>query len=265
MLSPVRMSKDRPDAEAPEVSSLPTETLARLDRLATASVLAAGLAHEIATPLGVLLGELDALERRLRDVRRRGGLAPGDLEGLGAELELASTSASVMTDLVHDFQLFLRPEASRATPVADVRAAVERALRIARPRLQALARVDLELGTSPPVAAPASRIVQIVLNLLLNAAEALASRARDENLVTVRVDVAAGRALIEVSDNGPGLPESVRDRIFEPGVSQRLGRASTGLGLAISRELAHRMGGEISVSSLPGAGTTFLVSLPPAT
>ena len=109
-----------------------------------------------------------------------------------------------------------------------------------------------------------SRIVQVVLNLLLNALEALASRARAENRITVRVDVAAGRAVIEVSDTGPGLPRDIGERGFEVGLIRRAGRASTGLGLPISRELVRKMGGEITVSSLPGAGTTFLVSLPPA-
>jgi signal transduction histidine kinase len=80
----------------------------------------------------------------------------------------------------------------------------------------------------------------------------------------VRVDAAAGRVLIEVSDNGPGLPAAVRDRVFEPGVSDKAGRSSTGLGLAIARELVDKMGGDIAVSSLPGAGTTFMVSIPVA-
>ena len=106
--------------------------------------------------------------------------------------------------------------------------------------------------------------MQVVLNLLLNALEALASRERAQNRITVRVDVAAGRALIEVSDNGPGLPRDGVERLFAPAGPRRAGRASSGLGLPISRELVRKMGGEITVSSLPGTGTTFLVSLPPA-
>jgi two-component system, NtrC family, sensor kinase len=266
MLNAVRVPRE-PQAsslDAPELSTIPTEALARLDRLACASLLSAGLAHEIANPLGVLLGALDALERRMRDIRRQGATAPGDVDALAAELEVASTTSGAMTDLVHDFQLFLRPEPRVPARVADVRDAVERALRITRPRLQALARVDLVLRDAPRVSMASSRIVQVVLNLLLNATEVLANRSRAENLVTVRVDAAAGRALIEVSDNGPGLPDAIRERVFEAGVSQRVGRASTGLGLAISRELVRKAGGEITVSSLPGAGTTFLVSLPPA-
>jgi signal transduction histidine kinase len=245
-----------------EMTTLPTEMVARLDRLAGASLLGAGLAHEIANPLGCLLSALEGLESQLREIRRRGALAPGDVDGLGAELELATTSSGTITDLVHDFQLFLRPE-SKGPVLANVRDAVERALRIVRPRLATIARIDAQLCDVPGVRVPASRIVQVVLNLLLNATEAIASRAFDENLVTVRLDVIKdGHVLIEVSDNGPGLPPAIRDRVFEAGVSQKPGRLSSGLGLAISRELVLRMGGTINVSSLAGVGTTFLVRLP---
>jgi signal transduction histidine kinase len=265
MLNLVRVSKGRADGAGGQgAGEFPAEALERLDRLASASVLAAGLAHEIASPLGALLGALDSIERRVRELRRSGDAAARDVDELAEELEIASESTSAITDLVHDFQSFLRA-APEADAVADVRGAVERALRLARARLRAVAHVEVELRASPRVNARSSRIVQVVLNLVLNALEALASRPRAENLVTVRVDVAAGRALIEVSDNGPGLPRELVDRVFEAGVPRRSGRASAGLGLPISRELVRKMGGEITVSSLPGAGTTFLVSLPPAT
>jgi signal transduction histidine kinase len=248
------------DTIAVELSTIPTEALARLDRLATASVLASGLAHEIANPLSCLIGALDALERRLRDLRR--SPESGDLDDVAAELELASASTGAITDLVHDFQRFLRQDQPLGVPSASVKDAVQRALRIMGPRLHAIARVDVQLREVPAVRAPTGRVVQVVMNLLLNATEALAHRDKAQNLVAVRLDVAAGRVLVEVSDNGPGLPASIRDRIFEPGVSLKHGRAGTGLGLSIARELVHKMNGEISVSSLPGAGTTFLVSLP---
>jgi signal transduction histidine kinase len=165
---------------------------------------------------------------------------------------------------VHDFQSFLRAAPEPNPGVADVRKAVERALRLARARLRAVTHLEVELRAAPLVKARASRIVQVVLNLVLNALEVLAARERSQNRITVRVDVAAGRALIEVSDNGPGLPREGVERLFEPSAARPAGRASSGLGLPISRELVRKMGGEITVSSLPGSGTTFLVSLPPA-
>ena len=240
------------------------EALERLDRLASASVLAAGLAHEIASPLGALLGALESIERRVRELRRRDDAAARDVDELAEELDIASESTSAITDLVHDFQSFLRAAPEPSPGVADVQKAVERALRLARARLRAVAHVELELRAAPRVNARASRIVQVVLNLVLNALEALAGRDRSQNRITVRVDVAAGRALIEVSDNGPGMPREGVETLFEPVHARRAGRSSSGLGLPISREHVRKMGGEITVSSQPGAGTTFLVSLPPA-
>ncbi|HVU50319.1 MAG TPA: HAMP domain-containing sensor histidine kinase [Polyangia bacterium] len=264
MLRVTRSSIGSTNGSREEGAGTSAEALERLDRLASASVLAAGLAHEIASPLGALLGALDSIERRVRELRRRDGAAARDVDELAEELEIATESTSAITDLVHDFQSFLRAGPEADPGVADVQKAVERALRLARARLRAVAHVEVELRAAPLVHARASRIVQVVLNLVLNALEALASRERSQNRLTVRVDVAAGRALIEVSDNGPGLPRESVERLFEVGVARRVGRASSGLGLPISRELVRKMGGEITVSSLPGAGTTFLVSLPPA-
>jgi signal transduction histidine kinase len=266
MLKVVQVSNEGAEdaTEGPAREGASVEALERLDRLASASVLAAGLAHEIASPLGALLGALDSIERRVRDLRRSGDAASPAVDQLAEELEIASESTSAITDLVHDFQAFVRATPEANPGVADVRQAVERALRIARARLRAVAHVEVELRAAPRVSGRGSRIVQVVLNLLLNALEALAGRERAENRITVRVDVAAGRALIEVSDNGPGMPREVGERLFEAGGVSRSGRASAGLGLPISRELVRKMGGEITVSSLPGAGTTFLVSLPPA-
>jgi signal transduction histidine kinase len=262
MMDVARGEKSGTRGDAAERSTVPTETLARLDRLAAASVLAAGLAHEIASPLGALLGALDGLDRRVRDLRS-GVAAAATLDDLAEELALAAESTSAITDLVHDFQAFLRAAPEGEGALTDVRAAVERALRLAQPRLRVVAHVEVELRAAPRVRARGSRVVQVVLNLLLNALEAMASRARAQNRITVRVDVVAGRALIEVSDNGPGLPaaaEPANDAAAPP----RARRWSSGLGLPISRELVRRMGGEMTLSSLPGAGTTFLVSLPPA-
>lgn len=247
------------DAREPELSAVPTEILARLDRLALASVHAAGLAHEIANPLGGLLASMEMLEARVRGMRRAGAVAPGDLDAFAEDLSIASDATAAITDLIHDYQRFLRADDGVGAPIADVRQAVEQALRIARPRLRATARLDLDLRDVPPVLALPGRIVQVVLNLLLNATEALGGRPEKENLICVRLDSAAGRTLIEVSDNGSGLAPSVRERL-------RLGTpaASDGLGLTISQELVHRMGGNLLTSSLPGAGTTFIVSLPAA-
>ena len=258
----------RAEEDAPfehHVTPVPTQALARLDRFATASLLATGLAHEIANPLACLVAALDWTNERVERMRKNGGADTAQIDRLIPDVELAMVSAQTITALVRDFQLFLRPD--EVTPLvgtSEVKPAVDRALQMARARLGAVTPVSTDLGQAPSVRIPATRITQIVLNLLLNAADALADRPWSANVVEVVVDTVDGRALIQVRDNGPGMSPELRRRIFEPGRSTKGSDASLGLGLAISRQLARLSGGDITVTCPPGGGTIFRVVLPPA-
>ena len=246
------------------VTPVPTQALARLDRYATTSLLASGLAHEIANPLSCLLAALDWTNERLGRLRARGTADAIHIDRLVPDVELALISAQTIAALVRDFQLFLRPD--ETTPVvgtAEVKPAVERALAMARARLATITPIHTEIGEAPNVRIPPTRITQIVLNLLLNAADALRDRAWSANLVDVRLDTVEGRVLIEVRDNGPGLGPESRRHLFEAGHSTKADGGS-GLGLAISRQLARLSGGDITVICPPGGGTIFRVVLPPA-
>jgi signal transduction histidine kinase len=265
------------DADAPfehHVTPVPTEALARLDRFATTSLLAAGLAHEIANPLSTLMAALDWTSERVERLRKHAVSGTAHLDKLATDVELALVSARSITALVRDFQLFLRPD--EVTPVigaAEVKPAVERALQMARPRLGAVSPVSTDFEDAPDVRVPSTRITQIVLNLLLNAADALADRAWSANSVEISLRTGEGRALIEVRDNGPGLSPETRRHLFEPGHTGKAGKnmkarndggTSLGLGLAISRQLARLSGGDVTVTCPPGGGTVFRVVLPPA-
>jgi signal transduction histidine kinase len=245
------------------VTPIPTQALARLDRFATASLLAAGLAHEIANPLACLVAALDWTNERVGRLRQRGHADAGHIDRLVPDIELAIVSAQTITALVRDFQLFLRPD--EITPIvgaSEVKPAIERALVMARARLVSVTPVHSELGDAPPVRIPATRITQIILNLLLNAADALAQRPWSANLVEVRLETVDGRAVIEVRDNGPGLSPEMRRHLFEPGRSTKNGTPSLGIGLAISRQLARLSGGDITVTCPAGGGTVFRVVFP---
>ncbi len=245
------------------VTPVPTQALARLDRFATASLLATGLAHEIANPLSSLMAALDWTKERVGRMRQHGAADAAQLDRLAPDVELALVSARTITSLIRDFQLFLRPD--EITPIvgaAEVKPAIERALQMARARLGSVTPLSTELGDAPAVRVPATRITQIVLNLLLNAADALAERPWSANLVEVVLETVDGRAVIQVRDNGPGLSPETRRHLFEPGRSGK--QTGTGLGLAISRQLARLSGGDITVTCPPGNGTVFRVVLPPA-
>jgi signal transduction histidine kinase len=133
---------------------------------------------------------------------------------------------------------------------------------MARARLGSVTPLSTELGNAPPVRVPSTRITQIVLNLLLNAADALSERPWSANLVEVVLETVEGRAVIQVRDNGPGLSPELRRHLFEPGRTGK--QTGAGLGLAISRQLARLSGGDITVTCPPGNGTVFRVVLPPA-
>jgi two-component system NtrC family sensor kinase len=244
--------------------TLPIETVARLDRMATASLLATGLAHEIANPLSCLIAALDAIEVRVGWLRERQESSQKELEELAADVELASVSGNEIFAQVRDFQQYLRPRELETAPAIDLKPPILRAIRMARARLGVKSPVSVVLGEAPPVRVPGNRITQIVLNLLLNAAEALADRPWNANQVEVRLSTVEHWAVIEVKDNGPGIDAVTRQRLFEPGVSGKPGGQSLGLGLAICRELARAAGGEISVSSPLTGSTLFRVALPPA-
>jgi two-component system, NtrC family, sensor kinase len=244
--------------------TLPIEAVARLDRMATASLLATGLAHEIANPLSCLIAALDAIEVRVGWLREREDSSRKDLEELAADVELASVSGNEIFAQVRDFQQYLRPRELETSAAIDLKPPILRAVRMARARLGAKSPVSVVLGEAPPVRVPGNRITQIVLNLLLNAADALGDRPWNANLVEVRLSTVEHWAVIEVKDNGPGIDAATRQRLFEPGVTGKAGGRSLGLGLAICRELARAAGGEISVSSPLIGSTLFRVALPPA-
>jgi signal transduction histidine kinase len=248
----------------PGLVSLPAVALARLERLATASMLSTGLAHEIANPLSCLNAAVTALDARLGELRNRGSASATELDELASDLELAKVGTEEMAMLVRDFQLFLRPDELDTSPPIDLKPSVLRALRLARSRLAATAPVSVALGEAPLVRIPPGRVTQIVLNLLFNAADALAGRPWSANLVEVRLETIGGWAVIDVKDNGPGVAPETRARLFEPGITGKPEGSSLGLGLAICRELARASGGEVSASTPLSPGTLFRVVLPPA-
>ena len=126
--------------------TLPIEAVARLDRMATASLLATGLAHEIANPLSCLIAALDAIEVRVGWLREREESSRKELEELAADVELASVSGNEIFAQVRDFQQFLRPRELETSAAIDLKPPILRAVRMARARLGAKSPVSVVLG-----------------------------------------------------------------------------------------------------------------------
>jgi signal transduction histidine kinase len=119
------------------------------------------------------------------------------------------------------------------------------------------------IGAAPPVLCHEPRLVQIFLNLLLNAAHALAGKSRDAAEITVTVGTdAQGRAIIDISDNGAGIQAADLPRLFDPFFTTRTPGEGLGLGLSVCHQIATSLGGRIEVESQVGEGSTFRVLLP---
>jgi PAS domain S-box-containing protein len=225
-------------------------TLAEKERLASVGMLAASVAHEIMNPLTYVLANLDFA------VSERCPPGPRQHQALGAARE----GAVRMQQIVWDLRALARPGGEDLFYV-DVRAVLETALRLAGPEVAKNVGVKLELEEVPGVLASESRLCQVFINLLVNAAHAMAERPLGEREIRVRTRTEDAAALVgvDIADTGSGIRPEHLPRIFDPFFTTK--RTGTGLGLSISKDCVERMGGRIDVVSQPGRGTTFTVWL----
>ncbi len=237
------------------------EQLVTSDRMAAVGTLAAGVAHEINNPLSSLLANLQlALEATGDEARLPGRAAAADLrESLRDALEAAERVRSIASDL----KVFSRPREETTGPV-DVEAVVESALRMARNEIRQRARVARDYQPVARVAGNESRLGQVFLNLIVNAAQSMEEGRAGENVITVAIRLdPRGRVVVEIRDTGCGMPPDVLRRLFRPFFTTKAQGVGTGLGLSICHRIVTAMGGEIAVESTVGRGSAFRVLLPP--
>lgn len=252
------------------------EQLLISDRMASVGTLAAGVAHEINNPMAALMANLDFatddVARLALDIRSRDDLRDGVAGWLSARLtEIAEPlcdardSARRVRSIVRDLKVFSRPEEQQREAV-DIRRVIESTLRMTWIEIRHRARLVKDFGQTPLVYASDSRLGQVFLNLIVNAAQAIPEGHADENEIRVITRTApGGRVMIQVRDTGAGIPENIVARIFEPFFTTKPVGGGTGLGLAISHRIIAEMGGEMTVDSEVGKGATFTVLLPAAT
>ncbi|WP_437633965.1 ATP-binding protein [Sorangium sp. So ce854] len=234
------------------------ERLVRSERLASVGRLAAGLAHEIGNPIAAILG--------LQELLLAGGLTPAEERDF---VERMKRETERIHKILRDLLDFARPAAVAAggageEPSGSVAEALEDVLSLVAPQ-RVFRGVELEREVAPdvpPVPLSHGRLVQVLLNLLLNAADAV-PRAGGRVWVRASRD-ADGGARIEVEDNGPGIAAAVRETLFEPFITTKEVGEGTGLGLAVCRGLVEAAGGAIGVDRGDGGGARFVVRLPAA-
>jgi signal transduction histidine kinase/ActR/RegA family two-component response regulator len=241
-------------------SAATQELRARLvaaERVAALGTLAAAVGHEINNPLSYLELGLGAAARSL------GQAGAGQAEAL-AHVRGAQEGAERIRRIVEDLRTFSRQGSEDRGPV-ELREVVTPALRMMRHLLHDRARLVEDYGATPRVLGSEARLGQVLLNLLVNAAQAIPQGAPERHTVRIRTGTAPdGRAQVEISDTGRGIPPDVLPRIFEPFFTTRSAEKGTGLGLSLCQQIVHAHGGELLVHSEPGQGAVFTVLLPAA-
>jgi signal transduction histidine kinase/ActR/RegA family two-component response regulator len=258
--------RDVTDVRDREVRRLQSE------KLASIGMLAAGVAHEINNPASFVLANLEALAELLQSSDGKPKTDPQAANRLGFSdilfeaMNIVHESKEGMARIhriVRDLHAFSRVDED-ASLLTDVNAAVDSSLTMLRSELRYRAQVERDLRATRRVRSSAARLGQVFLNLLMNAAHALAAGNPKRNRLYVRSYDDGEHVVIEVEDNGPGISMEVMPRIFESFFTTKPPGVGTGLGLPISRDIVSSLGGELTAESVPGRGALFRVRLPAA-
>lgn len=231
------------------------DRLSASERMASIGTLAAGVGHEINNPLTYIMLNLELLERELGYDRPR-------LERMRQMVDQTRYGTERVRSVVRDLQALTRAHEDHVTRIEPA-TILTRCLEIAHHQIKHRAQVIRTFGPTPAVLGNEGRMVQLFLNLVINAAQAIPEGDVERNRIRITTATdAANRAVIEITDTGSGIAAEHISRIFDPFFTTKAVGEGTGLGLAICRTIVVSMGGDIEVDT--AAGTTFRVRLPGA-
>jgi signal transduction histidine kinase len=233
------------------------------DRMASVGILAAGVAHEINNPLAAVLANLELIEADIEHVAQELGLEARFQEVLG-EIADARDGADRLRHIVRDLKLFSRSADEEHNGPVDVQVVLESSLRMAWNEIRHRAQLVKEYGDVPPVHATEARLGQVLLNLIVNATQAIHEGDVEHNVIhiTTKVDTLGARVVVAIRDTGAGIQPEHLSRIFDSFFTTKPIGVGTGLGLSICHKIVAGFGGTIEVESQVGQGTTVRVLLP---
>ncbi len=260
--------------------------LVNAEKMASLGQLTAGIAHEINNPVNFIASNIPPLRRDLADVlellQGYRALDPdaahpalGALRARGSELDIDASIAELgdivrsieegaerTAEIVRGLRNFSRLDEDDLK-LADLNEGLRSTLTVLTNQLREAAELRLELGDLPPVECHPGKLNQVFMNILSNAIQAIASR-KDlrRGTITVRTALVEEGVHIAIADDGPGMSEAIKTKVFEPFFTTKEVGEGTGLGLSIAYSIVERHGGRIDVESLPGAGSTFHITLP---
>jgi PAS domain S-box-containing protein len=232
----------------------------QMDRMIAVGTLAAGVAHEINNPLAFVHANVEFMLRRLT------GEADelfGELSAQVVEETLRDTLRGTLRirDIVADLRSFATSADHKLQPV-DVEHLVESAVNMAWNQIKQRATLTRDFQGLPNIECDESGMAQIILNLLVNAAQSIPEGAPEENRIHLSTRLEDEEVIVAVRDTGTGIGADIIDRIFDPFFSTKSQDQGMGLGLSICRNLAQGMGGRLEVDSQAGKGSTFRVIVP---
>jgi two-component system NtrC family sensor kinase len=224
------------------------QQIRRSEQLASVGRLAAGVAHEINNPLTGVLAFADLM----RDKENLDSQDREDLEVIIRETKRAREIVRGLLDYARE-----TPSVKTSLNVNDV---IRQSMQLLgkREAFQNVNLVEALADDLPPVSGDRNQLQQVLVNLSLNACEAMP----DGGTLLIGTSCVDGQVVIEVTDTGCGIKPQHLDQIFEPFFTTKPVGKGTGLGLSVSSGIIHQHGGTLEVESVPGKGTTFLVNLP---
>lgn len=253
--------------------------LHQADKLSTIGQLAAGIAHEINNPLAFVLPGMEFLRQQtslviesLRDTTRppgartsQGPCRSADVEELGKEvntlIDECQTGMRRIRDITRELRQFSRIDDDAAEEVM-IQDLIESALTLASNEIKYRARVVRAYTPTPSLVANRGKLVQVFLNLIINAAHAIVEGDADNNWIRVSTGQSGKRVFARIANSGAPIPEEIQAKIFDPFFTTKPRGQGTGLGLSISYSIVQQHRGRIELERTPDQGTTFGVWLP---
>ena len=260
------------------------DKLVQSEKLASIGQLAAGVAHEINNPIGYIFSNFGTLEKYLGQLfqmleayeaneQALTGTPQGQrLKAMREDIELDYLKEDIPTlmnesregisrvrKIVQDLKDFSRVDASQEWVWANLHRGIDSTLNIVNNEIKYKAEVIKDYGEIPDVQCLPSELNQVFMNLLVNAAHAITA---ERGTITIRTGTSHEQVWVEIADNGSGIPKDIIGRIFDPFFTTKPVGKGTGLGLSLSYGIIQKHKGHIEVSSTPGEGTCFKVTIP---
>lgn len=254
------------------------------EKLASIGRLAAGVAHELNNPIGFIYSNFRTIKKYFEkymsfiDELKAGGKIPVDYldnlidknmlgiinEDMTALLEESKEGFERVINIINSLKSFSRIDQLKTRVRYNFNDALITTLTVARNQIKYIADIKKEFGDIPDIYCNSSEINQVLLNIIVNAAQAIESGTKEgKGVITIKTYKEDGWVCCRISDTGPGIPEEILNNIFEPFFTTKPVGAGTGLGLNISYDIiVNKHNGELTAGNCDGGGAYFLIKLP---